>query len=165
MTEVPGDLGRRARFEALVVATELPLRRALVAAYGGELGRDATADALAWAWEHLDVVEGLENPAGYLFRVGQTAARRAGGWWPRRRLWMASEPFDPVEDWAFEPGLLGAMQRLSPQQRAAVMLVHGWGHTLESTADALGCGVSTVRNHLRRGLTKLRVELGVESDD
>lgn len=159
------DRGTRARFEALVEATELPLRRALVAAYGEELGREATADALAWAWEHLDVVEGFDNPGGYLWRVGQTAARRARRWWPRRQLWVASEPLDPAEDWAFEPALLGALQRLSPRQRAAVMLVHGWGHTFESTADALGCGVSTVRNHVRRGLTKLRAELGVEIDD
>lgn len=97
VTEVPVDLGTRARFEALVAATELPLRRALVAAYGEELGREATADALAWAWEHLDVVEGLDNPGGYLWRVGQTAARRARRWWPRRQLWVASEPLDPPE--------------------------------------------------------------------
>ena len=30
----------------------------------------ATAEALAWGWEHLDRLRTMENPAGYLYRVG-----------------------------------------------------------------------------------------------
>lgn len=49
------------------------LRRALVAAYGTERGREAAAEALARAWEHwADVVE-MSNPVGYLYRVGQSS--------------------------------------------------------------------------------------------
>ncbi len=41
-------------FEAFVRDAEPRLRRALVAAYGPEQGRDAAAEALAYAWEHWD---------------------------------------------------------------------------------------------------------------
>jgi len=47
---------RRARsdawFDGLVRDVEPGLRHALVAVYGQEQGRDATAEALAYAWEH-----------------------------------------------------------------------------------------------------------------
>ena len=43
------------------------LRRALVAAYGLDIGVDAAADAMAWAYAHRDEVSVMENPAGYLW--------------------------------------------------------------------------------------------------
>ena len=64
-------------FETFVGEVEPRLRRALVATYGPVAGRDATVDALAWAWEHRDRLPSLDNPGGYLYRVGQTAARRS----------------------------------------------------------------------------------------
>lgn len=149
----------RTRFEALVAVTEPPLRRALVAAYGAEAGREATADALAWAWEHLDRVEVMSNPGGYLWRVGQTSARR-GRRWSDRRADVTLPDLPVADDPAFEPALHRALVALTPHQRAAVLLVHGWGYTLEATAEALACGVSSVRNHLSRGMTKLRANLG-----
>ena len=62
---------------SFVATVEPTLRRALVAVYGVELGREATADALAWAWQHWSRVRGMKNPAGYLWRVGQTSVRSA----------------------------------------------------------------------------------------
>jgi len=59
-----------------------------------------------------------------------------------------------------DPRLPRALAGLSSQQRAAVLLVHAHGWTLAETADALGCGVSTVRNHLDRGMRRLRASLG-----
>ena len=35
--------------------------------------------------------------------------------------------------------------------------ISGNGYTLAETAGLLGCSVSTLRNHVRRGLDKLRV--------
>jgi hypothetical protein len=46
------DQAQRPEFEAFVHDVEPRLRRALVAAYGFERGREATADALSWSWEH-----------------------------------------------------------------------------------------------------------------
>ena len=65
-----------AEFEAFVRDAEPRLRRAPVAAYGFEEGRDATAEALAYAWEHWGRVRAMPNAAGYLFRVAQSGRRR-----------------------------------------------------------------------------------------
>ncbi len=161
VTSAPGS-APEARFEALVLATEAPLRRALVAAYGPEAGREAAADALAWAWEHLDRIEAVSNPGGYLWRVGQSAARRGRRWTARRADRAVPDVSTEADGYDHEPALAAALGGLSPQQRAAVLLVHGWGYTLDATATALGCRVSTVRNHLGRGMEKLRASLGVD---
>jgi DNA-directed RNA polymerase specialized sigma24 family protein len=46
------DEGEEERFDALFQEVEPQLRRALIARYGVERGREATAEALAWAWQH-----------------------------------------------------------------------------------------------------------------
>jgi RNA polymerase sigma factor (sigma-70 family) len=45
----------------------------------------------------------------------------------------------------------------------AVVLVEGLGWTQEEVADLMGVSPSTVRNHLRRGMEKLRRCLGGDS--
>ena len=45
------------------------------------------------------------------------------------------------------------------------MLVHGFGWTLAEAAEALDVEVSTVRNHIRRALTKLHDALEEVPDD
>ena len=162
VSATPRPVDARHRFAAIVEATEVPLRRALVAAYGHEAGREAAAEALAWAWEHLDRVEAVANPGGYLWRVGQTAARRGRRWSSRRADVALPELASSSDDQTYEPALGLALTALTSRQRAAVMLVHGWGYTLEAASEALGCEVSTLRNHLRRGLAKLRGALGVD---
>jgi hypothetical protein len=44
-------------FEAFVARVEPGLRRALFAVLGLDRGREATAEALAWAWEHWSQVQ------------------------------------------------------------------------------------------------------------
>ena len=51
-------------FEQFFATAEPRLRRALVATYGGERGREASAEALAWAWEHWPKVQAMEHPLG-----------------------------------------------------------------------------------------------------
>lgn len=148
--EVPGD------FEAFVLATEPPLRRALIAAYGYEDGREAAAEALAYAWEHWSRVSEMSNAAGYLFRVARTSAAR-GRRWRRQPLQLT---FPAESEYGFEPGLPGALASLSERQRLAVVLVHGFGYTLREVADLTGIKVTTVQNHLERGLRGLRDRLG-----
>jgi hypothetical protein len=46
-------MGReRSDFERFVAEVEPPVRRALVAGFGAVVGRQAAADALAWAWQN-----------------------------------------------------------------------------------------------------------------
>src|SRR5215831_4708514 len=138
-------------FEAFFRENEPKLRHALVAAYGFEDGRDAAAEALAYAWEHWERLRDITNLPGYLFRVAQSRRRR------RRIPVIWDSP-----GWAehrFEPGLPGALASLSQRQRLAVVLVHGYGCTLREVAELTGVRQTTVQNHLERGLARLRARL------
>jgi len=149
---------RRDAFAAFVARVEPRLRRSLVAAYGVEDGGEASAAAFAYAWEHWDEVGEMENPTGYLFRVGQTAAKRG------RRRPLVLPAADPVELPDIEPGLPAALAALSGRQRVVVLLVHGYGFSYGEVASVLCVSDSSVRNHLRRGMRKLRKKLGVGID-
>ena len=148
-----------AEFESFAPPVALRLRRALVAAYGLEVGCEASSDAMAYAWEHWPKVHAMENPTGHLYRVGQSAARK----YRRRAIAL---PLPPAGDeWAaIRPELPNALARLSTRQRAAVLLVHAHGETYASAAATLGLSVSTLRNHLDRGMRRLRAQLE-EVDD
>lgn len=146
-------------FRAMAEELEPRLRAALSARFGPVRGREATCDTLAWAWEHWARVSRTENPGGYLYRVG---ARRAGAW-----RWSRPVPDDVGrrghEPWV-EPGLPRALGHLTPTQRQVVVLVEGYGMTQSDVADLLGVRRPTVQTHLRRGLQRLRTELGVTAD-
>ena len=143
-------------FEGFVKETEPRLRDALSAALGSQLGRDATADALSYAWENWDRVRAMENPAGYLFVLGRNRGRKTLA--RRRPVLMAVEE-DPTP-WV-EPGLPDALSRLPEQQRVVVMLVYCFEWTMAEAADLLGVTKSTVQTHAERGMRRLRKRLGV----
>lgn len=63
-----------------------------------------------------------------------------------------------------EPRLGPALARLSERQRVAVVLVNGYGWMFAEVADVLGIKVTTVQNHLNRGLDHLRAALEVSSE-
>ncbi|MFZ0665561.1 MAG: sigma-70 family RNA polymerase sigma factor [Acidimicrobiales bacterium] len=135
-------------FRAFVTDVEPRLRRALIAAYGYERGREATAEALAYAWEHWGRISKLRNPAGYLYRVGQSRTRSK-----KMPIAYESHTFD---DPRVEPSLVSALTALPERQRAAVFLVHGAGWTHAETAELLGIKESTVQKHVERALQRLR---------
>jgi len=128
-----------------------------VAAYGPERGSEAVSEALAFAWEHWPEVRGLRNPAGYLYRVGQSRTR------PRLRPRSPNFP-SPTEECWFEPGLPDALASLTPKQRLSVVLIEGYGWTLTELGQLTGTSVSTVKRHLDRGMAKLRHKLEVRDD-
>lgn len=147
-----------AEFTVFVREVEPRLSYALGAAYGVEVGAESTADALAYAWENWGEVRTMENPAGYLYRVGQSAARRH-----RRR-----QPLFPTVDHRelphIEPGLPQALAALSEAQRTAVVLVYVLEWSEREAAELLGVDRSTIRRHRDRGLSKLRSALEVAAD-
>ena len=143
-------------FEAFVESIGLRLSRAFVARYGVELGAEAFADALEWAWEHRDDLAAMENSVGYLYRVGQTSVRSN----VRRR----HRAVLPVEESGYampepNPGLHVALAHLTDDQRVAVLLVHAHGYSYAEAASLLGISVSTLRNHIHRGMNRLRKHL------
>ncbi len=138
-------------FGAFFAVGEPRLRRALVAAYGPDRGREAAAEALAFAWEHWGELRTMKNPIGYLYRVGQSRTRS------RKTRAVFGRP-ESGEAWV-EPGLGAALGRLSERQRVAVVLVHGFGWSLREVADLTGTARTTVQNHVERGLARLRAAL------
>lgn len=140
-------------YTTFVRDTQPRLRQALVARFGPDEGSEATAEALAYGWEHWARIEKMENPAGYLYRVGRNKGLRR---WRRPVLPPPPQHGDPI----VEPGLPKALAQLSHRQRTAVILVHSFDWTHEEVADVMGVSISTVRNHLRRGMEKLRNALG-----
>jgi len=149
-----GEIGVEMSFEGFVAEIEPRLRRALAGHVPLDAVPDAVGEALAYAWEHWDRVQALDNPAGYLFRVGQSRSRR-------RREGLPPGP-DPARLPEVEPALGPALRALAPQQRSAVWLVHACGWTYAETASALGISASAVGTHLTRGLAHLRTSLGAE---
>lgn len=143
-------------FEIFVTLYEPRLRRALVARYGTEEGRDATAEALAYAWEHWNSLESIDNLLGYLYRVAQSRSRQ-------RRVPVVFLPPEST-DHDFEPRLPDALRALTDHQRTAVVLVHGYGWRVAEVAELLGVKSNTVQNHLERGLRRLRKYIGAQHD-
>jgi DNA-directed RNA polymerase specialized sigma24 family protein len=141
-------------FEALVNDLEPRLRRALIAAYGFERGREAAAEALGWAWENRHRLDQVSNKAGFLFRVGQSKIRRR----KEPFLFIRPEYTEPL----VEPSLGPALAGLSERQRIAVVLVHGFSWTLREVAELTGLRVTTVQSNLERGLRNLRASMEVD---
>lgn len=143
-------------FTEFVVGHETKLRQSLTAAFGVERGKEAAAEALAYGWEHWDRVSGMENPAGYLYRVGHDRARRTSGKLARLPTIVAER-----QPW-IEPGLPDAFAALPKQQRTVVALLHGYQWSMSEVAEYLGISKGTVQTHAKRGLERLRRKLGVE---
>jgi RNA polymerase sigma-70 factor (ECF subfamily) len=156
--EMRGDETDERAFTRFVKETESRLSYALAAAYGVEVGAETTADALAWAWEHWEKVRTMENPGGYLYRVGQSKARR----YHRPRRLFPALPRQEVPN--VDAELPKALETLSPRQRAAVVLIHGLGFTEREVADLIGISRWSVRTHAERALTRLEKMLEVRVD-
>jgi DNA-directed RNA polymerase specialized sigma24 family protein len=143
-------------FGAFVAELRPRLVRAFVSCRGVDGAADAAAEALAYAYEHWERVREMENPGGYLYRVGQSRTR------PRRRPLALPSP-NEVELPDVEPGLVPALLDLPETQRTAVWLVHACGWRYVEVAEALDTSESMVGNHVSRALETLRRRLEVRS--
>ena len=143
-------------FEVFIAEVRPRLARAFVAAYGPERGEEALGEAMAVAWEQFGEIAAMANPAGYLYRVGQTRSK------PRRRV--QATRFPTAENLGLpdiEPALPHALEQLTDQQRVCVALIHGFGWTHQEVADLLDLARTSVQNHVERGLQRIRSEMGV----
>jgi len=140
-------------FEGFATDAGQRLRRAYVGSLGVDGAADAAAEALAWAWENRERLSTMDNPVGYLYRVGHSKVRRR-----RRDTGVLPTPVEAGVP-EVEPGLVPALRALSERQRTAVWLVHGcqWRH--QEVADAMGISATAVATHVRRGLDHLRTRL------
>jgi RNA polymerase sigma factor (sigma-70 family) len=144
-------------FTVFVKRTEPRLRHALSALFGTDLGKEMTAESLAYGWEHWDRIQEMENPPGYLYTVGRDRGRRLIA---RNRPVLV--PVDVQRLPWVEPELAGALAQLPERQRVVVMLLHSFQWSMSEVGDLLGMSKSTVHTHSRRGLNRLRKQMGVE---
>lgn len=148
-------------FDEFVATSGERLRRALVARHGVDDGCDLASEALEYAWEHWARIADMENPVGYLYRVAENAGKK-------RARWRRPAPF-PIDD-AVAPDapvdetLPRALGQLNAAQRTCVVLVHVFGWSYADAARVLDIPVSSVRNHVHRGLRSLRELLEENAD-
>ncbi len=108
-------------------------------------------------------VRGMAQPRAYARRILVNLALDGGGGRARRRgeLDGALEVVDgPARDLllGFETRaeLLDALARLTPRQRAVLVLRYFNDLTEAQTAEVLGCSLGTVKSNASRGLARLR---------
>jgi DNA-directed RNA polymerase specialized sigma24 family protein len=149
------QISRVDEFTKFVTEHESRLRESLIAACGGEVGRDAAAEALIYGWQHWERVGVMENPVGYLYTLGLSRGRR---------LLRKDRPmFDAVDTARIpdvEPRLAEALAALSERQRTVVVLIHCFQWTQAELGELLGLSKTTIQNHLERGMRGLRREIG-----
>jgi len=139
-------------FERFAADARPRLQRALLGVVGVDAVEDAVAEALAYGFEHWARVREMENPVGYLYRVGRSRARSR-----RRPVRLFLEPNVVIPE--VDDGVVESLLRLPESQRTAVWLVHGCAWSHREVADVLDVSTSTVATHLARGTQRLREEL------
>jgi DNA-directed RNA polymerase specialized sigma24 family protein len=142
-------------FSVFVKEHEVPLRQALTARFGPDLGKEAAAEALAYAWEHWERVHAMESPVGYLYTVGRDRGRRMA---KRRRVVFPTVPVERAP-WV-EPGLSKAVAGLPPRQRTVAVLLYSYEWTQVEVAELLGISKSSVQRHGERAMARLRRKVG-----
>lgn len=150
--------GRPGSFEELVDQVRSRLLPVLWSRWGVEVGGDLGAEVEEYAWTNRDRLLRMSNPLGYLYRVAQSRARRYLRW--SRRSTFPSRFADVVHEDPPLHDVLQLLATLSPDQRACVLLVHGFGWAYDEVAELLGMRRTTVNNHVHRGLARLRAARG-----
>jgi RNA polymerase sigma-70 factor (ECF subfamily) len=159
MTRV-GDLDDFGRFYAATYRHAF--RTALAIVGEATLADDVTQDAYLAAFRGRGRFRGDGPAEAWLMRIvantAITAVRR------RRVRWTDPLPLDAA---AGEPGsasdrpsILAALQALSPEQRAAIVLRYDRDLDYETIARMLGTSTGTVGSWLSRGLRRMARELG-----
>jgi RNA polymerase sigma-70 factor (ECF subfamily) len=131
--------------------------RALVAYTGDrEIADDALAEAFAQAVGRGDA---LRTPERWIWIA---AFRIAAGELKTRDRRLASHQQPAPEDASEAVALLEALRKLSPKQRAALVLHYYGGYRSREIALIVGSTAATVRVHLSAGRRRLRALLEVD---
>ncbi len=147
-------------FDALFREAGTGVFRTLYAYTGGR--RDIAEEAMAEAFARALARSGtIRDPIAWIYR---TAFRLAND---ELRAERKRGPA-PIEEGSPPPelsGLIEALRRLSPNQRAAIVLRHVLDLDVPEVAHRMGTAIPTVRVHIHRGRKKLRELLGAEEVD
>jgi RNA polymerase sigma-70 factor (sigma-E family) len=160
VADVPGSDGYD-EFRAFVLANSATLMRtAYLLTQHVHLAEDLLQTVLtrtAMRWKQVNA----EKAAAY---VRSALYRESVSWWRRRKLDEALTPETPdpsTEDFsegsASRMTVQRALRRLTPKQRAVLVLRFFEDLTEVETAELLGCSVGTVKSQTRYALERLRV--------
>jgi RNA polymerase sigma-70 factor (ECF subfamily) len=147
-------------FDALFREAGSGVFRTLFAYTGGR--RDIAEEAMAEAFARALARSGtIRDPVAWIYRTAFRLANeelRA----ERRRGPAPRDVEAPPPELS---GLIEALRRLSPNQRAAIVLRHVLDLDVSEVARRMGTAAPTVRVHIHRGRKRLRELLGVEEVD
>ena len=126
---------------------------------------DAVQQALLGAWRDLPSLREPERFDAWLHRLVVNACyseARGQRRWTARIQVLPREPSDEADvasSIAVRDDLEEAFRRLSPEQRAVVVLHHHLGYPLTEIANTLGIPVGTARSRLHYAVRQLRTVL------
>jgi RNA polymerase sigma-70 factor (ECF subfamily) len=103
----------------------------------------------------------IRDPMAWIYRTAFRLANEELRAERRRGPAPTEEGAPPTE----LSGLIEALRRLSPNQRAAIVLRHVLDLDIPEVAHRMGTATPTVRVHIHRGRKKLRELLGAEEVD
>ncbi len=107
----------------------------------------------------------LRNPEAFGAYLRKTVVNLAKSYFRRRGVEHtflekeSREPVSPAEQPEPHHEMWTALKRVTPRQRAAIVLRYYEDLTEAQTADVLGCPVGTVKSLVSRGLKQLRSDL------
>jgi len=166
----------REAFDLLVRRYEPRAYRLAYSMLGNEAdARDVSQEVFIRVYETAHQFSGRSRFNTWFHRVLVNLCidhRRLGKWWQKIvPLWHSEDDPDApsVEPESSDPGpeaeaighqevarLEAALQRLSPKQRAAILLQAQEGCSSQEIAEVLNCSNNTARVHLHRALAELR---------
>lgn len=149
-------------FEQFVAARGPALwRSAWLLTGDGGLAEDLLQTALAKSWPAYDRVS--SDAGSFEAYVRRALVTTYATWW--RRRWRGETPVaelplflapDEMEGLAQRRDVMAALARLSPRQRAVVVLRYFDDLTEAETARQLGCSLGAVKAHHSRAVRALR---------
>jgi RNA polymerase sigma-70 factor (ECF subfamily) len=165
-----------AAFELMVDRHQGRAYRLATSILGNEAdARDVSQDAFIRLYESAGRFDGRSRFSTWFYRILVNLCidhQRKNRWW--KRMAPLASPGDVRDERAFDPPsseagpedeamlkqsisrLRPALAKLSPQQRAAVLLQTQEGFTSREIGEVLKCSEATARVHVHRGIAQLR---------
>jgi hypothetical protein len=113
-------------YQTFVAEHRERLLQVFVARFGTDVGREATSDVMAYAFEHWSQVSAMAHPLGYLYGVGQSSARKQFRWFRSQLSPHSPTPHPPLYR---EPSHQSQPSRRGPRSVARREGLHGGDRT------------------------------------
>jgi len=152
-----------ARFDTFFEEQHERLFKALYFVAGNRAdAEELMQDAFLKLWERWDSIDRIDDPTGYLFKVALNGfrMRRRRAAMSLRKAIPAPDVRDLFLDAEMRTDVRAMLLRLTPRQRAALLLVDLFGYPSEQAGRIPGVRPSTVRALATQGRRALRAEEG-----